>query len=81
MHHRCRDLEDVSDEEILKDVTDVRRIKVLRNNELVPTITVILTFSTSTLPNAIKAGYLNIHVDPFISNPLSCFVLNIRLWS
>ncbi|XP_041376689.1 uncharacterized protein LOC121389145 [Gigantopelta aegis] len=75
---RCRDLEGVSDEEICdnltsQDVTVVRRIKVRRNNELVPTNTFILTFSTPTLPHSIKAGYLNIPVEPFIPNPLRCF--------
>ncbi|XP_041350995.1 uncharacterized protein LOC121369978 [Gigantopelta aegis] len=75
---RCRDLEGVSDEEICdnltsQDVTVVRRIKVRRNNELVPTNTFILTFSTPTLPHSIKAGYLNIPVEPFIHNPLRCF--------
>ncbi|XP_041378033.1 uncharacterized protein LOC121390316 [Gigantopelta aegis] len=75
---RCRDLEGVSDEEICdnltsQDVTVVRRIKVRSNNELVPTNTFILTFSTPTLPHSIKAGYLNIPVEPFIPNPLRCF--------
>ncbi|XP_041367054.1 uncharacterized protein LOC121381769 [Gigantopelta aegis] len=75
---RCRDLEGVSDEEICdnltsQDVTVVRRIKVRRNNELVPTNTFILTFSTPTLPHSIKAGYLNIPVEPFIPNPRRCF--------
>ena len=75
---RCRDLEGVSEEEICQnvssqDVTGVRRIKVRRNNELLPTNTFVLTFNVPTLPTSIKAGYLNIPVEPFIPNPLRCF--------
>ena len=75
---RCRDLEGVSEEEICQhlssqDVTAIRRIKVRRNNELLPTNTFVLTFNVPTLPTSIKAGYLNIPVEPFIPNPLRCF--------
>ena len=75
---RCRDLEGISDEEICQnvssqDVTSVRPIKVRRNNELLPTNTFVLTFNVPTLPTFIKAGYLNIPVEPFIPNPLHCF--------
>ena len=54
-------------------ITSVRRIKVRRNNELLPTNTFILTFDVPILPPSIKAGYLNIPVEPFIQNPLRCF--------
>ncbi|XP_041347341.1 uncharacterized protein LOC121367293 [Gigantopelta aegis] len=75
---RCRDLEGVSEEEICQNlrtqgVTAVRRIKVRRNNDLLPTNTCILTFNVPTLPQSVKAGYLNIPVEPFIPNPLRCF--------
>ena len=30
----------------------------------------VLTFNVPTLPTSIKAGYLNIPVEPFIPNPL-----------
>ena len=75
---RYRDLEGVTDEEVLEnlssqDVTAVKRIKVRRNNGLVPTNIFILTFSSSMPPNLIKAGYHNIPVGPFIPNPLRCF--------
>ncbi|XP_041364243.1 protein ecdysoneless homolog [Gigantopelta aegis] len=75
---RCRDLEGVSEEEIcqnlrIQGVTAVRRIKVRRNNDLLPTNTCILTFNVPTLPQSVKAGYLNIPVEPFIPNPLRCF--------
>ena len=51
----------------------VKRIKVHWNNELVPTNTLILTFSTSILPDSEKAGYLCIRVVPYIPDPLWCF--------
>ncbi|XP_041357812.1 uncharacterized protein LOC121374769 [Gigantopelta aegis] len=75
---RCRDLEGVTEDEICENlsspgVTAVRRIKVRRNNNLLPTNTCILTFNVPTLPQSVKAGYLNIPVEPFIPNPLRCF--------
>ena len=55
MHQR--ELSSVSDEEdiknVLHDVTDVKRIIVCRNNQLLKTITAI---------------YLDIHGGPFVSN-------------
>ena len=53
-----------------------------RTKELVPTNTIVLTFCKSTLPKSIKAGYLNIPVEPFVPNPLRCFrCKKIWLWS
>ena len=78
---RSRDLESVSEEEICENlssqgVTSVKRIKVRRNNELVRTNTFILTFDVPTLPNSVKAGYLHIHIVPYIPNHLRCFKCN-----
>ena len=75
---RSRDLEGVDDDEMCNNltsqgVTAVKRISVRRNNELVPTNTLVLTFSCPTLPKSIKAGYLSIPVEAFIPNPLRCF--------
>jgi len=75
---RSRDLEGVSEDEICKNLSSqgvktVKRINVRRNNELIPTNTLILTFDKPTLPLSVKAGYLNIPVVPFIPNPLRCF--------
>ena len=50
-----------------------RRIKVRLDNKLLPTNTFILTFSVPILPPSIKAGCLNIPVEPFIPNSLRCF--------
>ena len=74
---RSNDLEGVSEEEICENlssegVLSVKRIKVRRNNELVTTYTLILTFNTPTLPDSVKAGYLRIPVVPCIPNPLRC---------
>ena len=83
---RSRDLEGVSEEEIWENlssqgVSSVKRIKVRRNNELVPTNTHILTFSTPTLPDSVKAGYLCIPVVPYIPNALRYFKCQKLTWS
>ena len=75
---RSRDLEGVSEDEICENlssqgVTVVKRINIRRNNEMIPTNTLILTFNKPTLPDSVKAGYLNIPVVPYIPNPLRCF--------
>ena len=75
---RSRDLEGVSEDEMLDNISSqgvsaVKRIHIRRNNKLVPTNTFILTFSKPLLPDSIKAGYLKIPVVPFIPNPLRCF--------
>ena len=75
---RCRDLEGISEEEICENlpsqnVTAVKLIKIRRSNDLLPTNTFITTFNIPTLPGPVKAGYLNIRVEPFIPNPLRCF--------
>ena len=70
---RCRYLEGVSNEEVIlenrssQDITDVRRIEIRRNNELVQTNTFILTFSTSKW---IKAGYLMTPLFQILSGAL-----------
>ena len=78
---RSRDLEGISEEEICENLSSqgfisVKRIKVRRNNELVPTNTFILTFDVPTLPISVKAGYLHIPVVTYIPNPLRCFKCN-----
>ncbi|XP_041374116.1 uncharacterized protein LOC121387156 [Gigantopelta aegis] len=74
----CRDLEGVREDEICtnlasQDVVLLKRISVHRNNDLVPTNTLVLTFNAPTLPKSTQAGYLNIPVVPVIPNPLRCF--------
>ncbi|GBL78439.1 hypothetical protein AVEN_42936-1 [Araneus ventricosus] len=68
-----RDLEDILD--CLKDqkVIAVRRITIKRNNQILPTKHLILTFNTPTLPKSVKITYINCPVKPYIPDPLRCF--------
>ena len=56
-----------------QNVIDVRRITMRKNDQIIPTKHIILTFNSPTLPNRIKAAYLSCPVCPYISNPLRCF--------
>ncbi|GFV61769.1 uncharacterized protein TNCV_189261 [Trichonephila clavipes] len=75
------DLLGTSDSEILEGfsgqgVTQVRRItikKKKKDSTIIPTKHLILTFTSPTLPQTIKAGYLNCKIRPYIPNPLRCF--------
>ncbi|GFV94348.1 uncharacterized protein TNCV_2268021 [Trichonephila clavipes] len=72
------DLLTTSDAEILEGfssqgVIQVRRITLKKDTTLIPTKHLILTFSSPTLPQSIKAGYLNCKIRPYIPNPLRCF--------
>ena len=64
---RSRDLEGVSEDEMLDNLSSQGVSAVKRINELVPTNTFILTFSKPLLPDSIKAGYLKIPIVPFYS--------------
>ncbi|GFX67273.1 uncharacterized protein TNCV_775301 [Trichonephila clavipes] len=73
------DLLSSSESEILEGlsdqgVTQFRRITIKKR--LIPfpsTKNLILTFNSPKLQSAIKAGYLNCKVRPYIPNPLRCF--------
>ncbi|GFS58334.1 putative RNA-directed DNA polymerase from transposon X-element [Trichonephila clavipes] len=54
-------------------VIQVRRITIKKDTAVIPTQHLILTFSSPTLPQTIKAGYLNCEIRPYIPNPLRCF--------
>ncbi|GFX44407.1 uncharacterized protein TNCV_1394281 [Trichonephila clavipes] len=54
-------------------VIQVRRITIKKDNTIIPTKHLILTFNSSKLPTTIKAGYLNCKIRPYIPNPLRCF--------
>ncbi|GFV46230.1 uncharacterized protein TNCV_5037181 [Trichonephila clavipes] len=54
-------------------IIQVRRITIKKDSAVIPTKHVILTFSSPTLPQTIKAGYLNCKIRPYIPNPLRCF--------
>ncbi|GFU64509.1 uncharacterized protein TNCV_2526241 [Trichonephila clavipes] len=44
-----------------------------KDSTIIPTKHLILTFHSPTLPQTIKAGYLNCKIRPYIPNPLRCF--------
>ncbi|GFT36790.1 putative RNA-directed DNA polymerase from transposon BS [Trichonephila clavipes] len=54
-------------------VIEVRRITIKKDNSVIPTKHLTLTFNSPSLPKTIKAGYLNCTVRPYIPNPLRCF--------
>ncbi|GFV47974.1 uncharacterized protein TNCV_2295541 [Trichonephila clavipes] len=72
------DLLSTPDAEILEGFSDqgviqVRRITIKRDSNIIPTKHIILTFNKPKLPTAVKAGYLNCKIRPYIPNPLRCF--------
>ncbi|GBM74857.1 hypothetical protein AVEN_173922-1 [Araneus ventricosus] len=74
----CGRLLNLSNEEITQElggqrVKDVRRIKIRRDGELMPTKHFILTFNTPRLPEYIKAEYVRCSIRSYIPNPLRCF--------
>ncbi|XP_015925526.2 uncharacterized protein [Parasteatoda tepidariorum] len=69
---------DDTEEMIVDELRDqhviaVRRIKVRRNGQLVPTKHLILTFATPKLPSEVKLAWYNCPVRPYVPNPLRCF--------
>ncbi|GBL87512.1 hypothetical protein AVEN_165131-1 [Araneus ventricosus] len=65
-------------EEILKGfqpqgVTQVQRIKIGKNGQLIDTKHLILTFHSPRIPESVRAGYIKLTVRPYIPNPLRCF--------
>lgn len=74
------DLIDVSEDEILEgfkeeqtNVIAVRRIKIRRKDEEIATKHLVLTFNSTTLPDNVHLGYLNLRVRPYVPNPRRCF--------
>lgn len=72
------DLLESSNEEILEGlssqgVTAVRRILLRKDGNERPTKHIVLTFSSTVLPQSIKAGYLHCKVRPYVPNPRRCF--------
>ena len=75
---RCRDIYDMSEEEIANElssegVSQVKRYTFKRDNQIQKTNTLLLTFKMATPPANIKVGYLRVKVDTFIPSPLRCF--------
>ena len=56
-----------------QSVTDVKRITLKRNDQIISTDTYILTFGRPQIPKELKVGYTNVRVNPYIPNPLRCY--------
>ncbi|XP_071091230.1 uncharacterized protein [Haliotis cracherodii] len=75
---RARCLSDMSEDEIateLEDqaVTAVKRFTIKKDGVITNTNTYLMTFAQTSLPQSIKAGYMNIGVDVYVPNPLRCY--------
>ncbi|XP_048240226.1 uncharacterized protein LOC125373270 [Haliotis rufescens] len=75
---RARCLSDMSEQEIVSELEDqgvtfVKRFTRINDGVVTNTHTYLFTFARSSLPQSIKAGYVNIGVDMYIPNPLRCF--------
>ncbi|XP_048237115.1 uncharacterized protein LOC125372118 [Haliotis rufescens] len=76
---RSRCLSEMSEEEIVTElehqgVTAVKRFtRKSEDGKIINTQTYLFTFSMSTVPKSIKAGYFNIGVEVYVPNPLWCF--------
>lgn len=72
------DLLELTETELLEgwsdqNVINVQRIKIRRDNKEIPTHHLILTFSSSILPQTILTGYIKLNVRPYIPNPRRCY--------
>lgn len=69
---------DITDEEIRNNsmgtkIVEVRRFLITRNNEKMPSRTVLLTFDSAVMPSRVGIGFLSFQVKPYIRPPLRCF--------
>ncbi|KAM7292150.1 hypothetical protein ISCGN_025396 [Ixodes scapularis] len=72
------DLLETSQEELVEGlvsqgVVGARRITLRRDGVERKTRHIILTFDSTTLPETVKAGYLQCRVRPYVPNPQRCF--------
>ncbi|XP_064077897.1 uncharacterized protein LOC135195554 [Macrobrachium nipponense] len=67
------DNEEIQQELEGQNVAKVVGMRKEVGDQIVPLATLILTFNTFKLPNAIKAGWLNFKVKPYIPSPLRCY--------
>ena len=54
-------------------VTHVKRFKIKKNDELINTNTLLLTFNSVVTPKTLKIFYQIIPVELYVPNPLRCF--------
>ena len=75
---RCRELTDMTEEEIQSELSDqgvskVKHFTFKKDGQTRKTSTFLLTFDQATLPLSIRIGYLRVKIELFIPNPLRCF--------
>ena len=78
MRYRDEDLDNLSDEEICKElaprgVIHVKRFITKRNGQLVKLNTFLITFNFPNILSSIRMGLYNVKVSPYVPNPIRCF--------
>ena len=73
-----KDLYDMSEEEMVKELADqgvekVSRFILRKDDREIKTNTYFVTFATSSPPEKLRIGYYFVEVKPYIPNPLRCF--------
>ncbi len=56
-----------------QSVTHVKRFTIRKDGDTIATNTYLLTFSLSTPPTKIKAGFISLPIEAYIPNPLRCY--------
>jgi len=71
---RCREFYDCDDAEVLEALSPQGvRIVSKRNGMIEKTHTFVITFGIPSSPKSIRAAYMKLTVDPYITSPLRCF--------
>ena len=78
IRYRDEDLDNLSDEEICKElaprgVIHVKRFITKRNGQLVKLNTFLITFNFPNILSSIRMGLYNVKVSPYVLNPIRCF--------
>ncbi|XP_055936894.1 uncharacterized protein LOC129966491 [Argiope bruennichi] len=66
-------IEEITQKLRSQGVTNVRRITIRKDGQLLDTKHLVLTFHATRIPDSIKAGYMKLAVRHYIPNPLRCF--------
>ncbi|XP_062542511.1 uncharacterized protein LOC134210481 [Armigeres subalbatus] len=74
----CRDLKEVSDDELLENlssqrVTEVKQLMKMRDNVKTPMGVFVLTLKGKPPPKEVKIGYTVLETRPWYPNPMRCF--------
>ena len=75
---RCRDLNQLSEGEIKKEmssqsVIDVRRCSVKKDGKTITTNTYFLTFCLPHIPETVRIGYLKVKASLYVPAPMRCY--------